>query len=306
MLYVVLTARFPRVIAVDEPNSFLHPKALRELLQIFSVEGKDHQYLLTAHSADVLTAIPPSLVTMFDFLDGATVIKQVKKSELASMREGLSSLGIRMTDLHGRDRVLWVEGQTEELVFPPLLRYFCPETAAGTAVLRVEHTGTFERKGVDPKEVAALYERLTSASALVPPMVGILLDRETRTQTECEKLSANSNGVLKFLEQTMLENYVLHAGAVTNVLQQHGESIEKTEVDAYLKEISVVGPGDHLDGAKILKLTFDKFTEARTEFKKTRDVPMLIAWLLEEDPDFLRPLGDCLRGLFDLKLIAKK
>lgn len=151
MLYVVLTARFPRVIAIDEPNSFLHPKALRELLQIFSVEGKEHQYLLTAHSADVLTAVPPSLVTMFNVVEGATVTTQVKGDELASIREGLSDLGIRMTDLHGRDRVLWVEGQTEELVIPRLLQKFCPEIAPGTAVLRVEHTGTFEKKRRRPQ-----------------------------------------------------------------------------------------------------------------------------------------------------------
>lgn len=303
MLYIVLTARFPRVIAIDEPNSFLHPKALRELLQIFSVEGKAHQYLLTAHSADVLTAVPPSLVTMFEIADGATVTKQVKGTELASIREGLSGLGIRMTDLHGRDRVLWVEGQTEELVIPMLLQNFCPETAAGTAVLRVEHTGTFEKKGVDPKEVAALYNRLTSATALVPPMVGILLDRETRTKNECERLIASSNGVLKFLEETMLENYVLHAGAIVHVLHQHGESVSVDTVEIFLKEITNPPAGGHLDGAKILSQIFDKFTETRTEFKKTRDVPTMVTWLLAQDVIFLQPLGNFLRELFNLAVI---
>ena len=50
ILYVVLTARYPQVIAIDEPNSFLHPKALRELLSILAQDGKQHQYVLTAHS----------------------------------------------------------------------------------------------------------------------------------------------------------------------------------------------------------------------------------------------------------------
>lgn len=175
MLYVVLTSRQPQVIAIDEPNSFLHPRALRELLQIFSTEGSQHQFILTAHSPDVLTAIKPNLITMFDFDGASTTVQQVDAKNISAIRSGLADLGIRMTDLHGRDRVLWVEGQTEEIVMPDLLRHFCPEIAAGTAVLRVEHTGTFEKKGVDPTEVANLYRRLTKSSALVPPMMAIHL-----------------------------------------------------------------------------------------------------------------------------------
>ncbi|CAH0304616.1 DNA replication and repair protein RecF [Massilia sp. Bi118] len=299
MLYVVLTARIPRVIAIDEPNSFLHPKALRELLQIFAVEGKIHQYLLTAHSADVLTAVVPSLVTTFEVNNGATVIQQVKGGELATIREELSDLGIRMTELHGRDRVLWVEGQTEELVLPNLLRSFCPEVAPGTATLRVEHTGTFEKKGVDPKEVAALYSRLTTSTALVPPMVAILLDRETRSKAECARLSKSSNSVLRFLDEPMLENYVLHPHAIVHALKSHGESPNASDVQHSLVELLSSSKG-HVDGAKVLKSIFEKFTDARTEFKKTRDVPFMINWLLENEPDFLMPLKEFLRSLFNL------
>jgi hypothetical protein len=300
MLYVVLTARAPMVIAIDEPNSFLHPKALRELLQIFATEGKEHQYLLTAHSADVLTAVPPSLITMFELDDGATTTIQVKGTELTHIREELSDLGIRMTDLHGRDRVLWVEGQTEELVLPQLLQHFCPEVAPGTAVLRVEHTGTFDKKGVDPKEVAALYRRLTGATALVPPMVAILLDREKRKAVECERLGRESDEVLKFLDRTMLENYVLHPQAIAHVLRQHGEHVEPKSVAASLALVCQAGGEASIDGAKTLAEIFDEFAQARTEFKKTRDVPALIAWLLENDRDFLAPLGAFLRRLFAL------
>lgn len=300
MLYIVLTARFPRVIAIDEPNSFLHPKALRELLQIFAIEGKIHQYLLTAHSADVLIAVPPSLVTLFEIRNGTTTVHQVRGNELIAIREELSELGIRMTDLHGRDRVLWVEGQTEELVLPELLRNFCPEIAPGTAALRVEHTGTFEKKGVDPKEVAALYKRLTTSTALVPPMVAILLDRETRSKEECERLSTSSNGTLRFLNEAMLENYVLNPDAISNVLKNHGELVSPSEIQDSLT--TSLDSSKQVDGAKILKSIFDHFTQARTEFKKTRDVPFMITWLLENNPKFLKPLGDFLRNLFGLPI----
>jgi energy-coupling factor transporter ATP-binding protein EcfA2 len=301
MLYVVLTARHPQVIAIDEPNSFLHPRALRELLQILAIEATQHQIILTAHSADVLTAIKPSLITMFDFDGATTSVKQVNAQDISLLRTDLSDLGIHMTDLHGRDRVLWVEGQTEEIVMPELLRVFCPEIAAGTAVLRVEHTGTFEKKGVDPIEVSKLYTRLSGSSALVPPMVAILLDRELHTKAECVKLEKKSN--LKFLERRMLENYVLIPDAIAAVLNALGEAVTTEKVIELLTKLKVTDDSDltKIDGAKVLKQIFAELTDARHEFKKTRDVPELISYLLVNQADKLSELGAYLKKLFKSK-----
>lgn len=296
ILYVVLTARYPQVIAIDEPNSFLHPKALRELLQILANEGERHQYILTAHSADVLTAIEPSSITVFKADSGKTEARQVVAGDYGDLRADLSALGIRMTDLHGRDRVLWVEGQTEELVIPQLLRHFCPDSAAGTAVLRVEHTGKFDRKGVEVKEVASSYARLTS-SALVPPMVAVLLDAERRNKAVCARLEKESGGTLRFLPVTMLENYVLDADAIAAVLAGHGEKIDKSAIEAVLS-VQVCGDFAELNGAKILGTVFSDLTQARYEFHKTRDVPRLVGWLLDNKPEFLSPLGEFLTKLF--------
>ena len=302
MLYVVLTSRHPQVIAIDEPNSFLHPRALRELLRILSTEGRQHQYILTAHSPDVLTAVNPSLITMFEFDGASTSVKQVDAKNISVIRSGLSDLGIRMTDLHGRDRVLWVEGQTEELVMPELLRHFCPEIAAGTAVLRVEHTGTFEKKGVDPSEVAKLYRRLTSSSALVPPMIAILLDAETRKEAEIVRLEAESKGVLRFLDRTMLKNYILFPEAIVAVLNSLGENVRLEQVEEALTNAGFSGTDDlsKVHGANVLKNIFSKISETRHEFNKTRDVPEIISWLIVNKPERLRPLGDFLRDVAGL------
>ena len=43
MLYVALTAQTQRFILLEEPNSFLHPRALRELLAILAEVGGQHQ-----------------------------------------------------------------------------------------------------------------------------------------------------------------------------------------------------------------------------------------------------------------------
>lgn len=302
MLYVVLTAREPQVIAIDEPNAFLHPRALRELLAILEAEGTQHQFILTAHSADVLTAVSTQSISLLEFDGVATTVQQVGPKDLHLLRSGLADLGIRMTDLHAKDRVFWVEGQTEELVMPALLRWACPEVASGTAVLRVERTGTFSRKkGIEPAEVAQIYERLSKSSALVPPMVCILLDGETLLDSKRKEIEAASNGKLRFLERRMLENYLLHHGAIHAVLSELGLIVDIERVgDSIAKAMGTNDP-IAVDGAGALQVCFVELSESKFEFWKTRDVPAMIEWILANDPEFLVPLRECLRKSFDLQ-----
>ena len=305
MLYVVLTSREPQVIAIDEPNSFLHPRALRELLSILEVEGKQHQFILTAHSADVLTAVNAKTVSMLDFDGVATTVKQVGSKDFHALRGSLADLGIRMTDLHAKDRVFWVEGQSEELVMPALLRWACPEVAAGTSVLRVEDTNTFSKKKMPPEEIVKIYERLsTSSAAFVPPMVCILLDAEARPRAKREEIEAASHGKLRFLDRRMLENHLLHPKAIAEALEELGQPTASEDVHTALCKHLVLtdlnGNLIEVDGAAALKAVFSGLSDAKQEFRKTRDVPTIINWLIENDPEHLLPLRECLRKSFNL------
>ncbi len=304
MLYVALTAREPQVIAIDEPNAFLHPRALRELLAILESIGAQHQYIMTAHSPDVITAVNLSSIVLLDFDGTCTTAKRVSEVDLFALRGHLADLGISITDLHSRDRVLWVEGQTEELLMPDLLRHACPEIAASTAVLRVERTGTFSRKGVKPSEVADLYTRLSTSSALVPPMVCILLDAEDRSQAERERITAESRGSLRFLPRRMLECYVLNAEAITARLNALGcftsiDLVDKALTAALGGDLTSAGLPD-LHGANVLQHVFSTLSESTIEFQKTRDVPSLVAWLVRHKPEQLGELRQFLRDVFSV------
>ena len=304
MLYVVLTSREPHVIAIDEPNAFLHPRALRELLAILESEGKQHQFILTAHSPDVLTAVTTRSISLLEFDGVVTTVKHVGSKDLHALRGGLADLGIRMTDLHAKDRVFWVEGQTEELVMPELLRWPCPEVAAATSILRVERTGTFSKKGMDPEEIVKIYERLSASSALVPPMVCILLDGEKRSATSRQAIEASSQGKLRFLDRRMLENYLLQPEAVVAALLELGRTVTEDSVrDALCNALGLNAlPGEliEVDGAAALAQVFSELSGTSLEFRKTRDVPVLVTWILQHQPEYLAPLRDCLRKSFGL------
>lgn len=300
MLYVVLTSHEPQVILIDEPNAFLHPRALRELLAILESEGKNHQFILTAHSAEVLTAVNTKTISLLDFDGITTNVRQVDSNDLHHLRSGLAEIGIRMTDLHAKDRVLWVEGRTEELVMPEILRWACSEIAAGTSILRVENTGAFNKRSISPSEVAGIYARLSSSSALVPPMVCVLLDGETRDQKTRNELEASSDGQLRFLERRMLENYLLHPSAIAATLSALGTKTTPAKVSELLENSSDFQDYSSVDGAALLAQIFSKLSETAHEFRKTRDVPALVNWILENEPEFLAPLRTHLRKIFGI------
>jgi predicted ATP-dependent endonuclease of OLD family len=75
MLYVALTAQTQRFILLEEPNSFLHPRALRELLAILAEIGSKHQFFVTTHSSDVLRTIKASTVTLLEHDGCQTTVK---------------------------------------------------------------------------------------------------------------------------------------------------------------------------------------------------------------------------------------
>ena len=298
MLYVVQATRTPQVIVIDEPNAFLHPRALRQLLAILQQDPTGHQFIITAHSPDVLTAIRAPAITLLRLEAGETRASRIASNDFAEASADLANLGIRMTDLHSRDRVLWVEGQTEELVLPELLQWKFEMLAATTAVIRLGHTGTLDRRGVDEIEVLNTYERLSQSSSLVPPLLQILLDRESRDERRIRELADRSRGRIAFLRQRMLEDYAIDSQAIHAVLQEAGEdTLTEAQVVDEIARLRALGEaGEH--AGKLLHELFLVLTESRHEFRKTHHTPRLFRWLRDHKPEVLQPLIEELQEIF--------
>lgn len=300
MLYVALTAQTQRFILLEEPNSFLHPRALRELLAILAEIGSKHQFFVTTHSSDVLRTIDASTVTLLEHNGYETTVKQTSGKELHKFHAGLVDLGIRLTDLHGCDKVLWVEGETEEAIFPLLLKHFFPELAQGIAVLPLHATGDFEAKKYEPKKVAEIYKKLSEGSFLAPPMVAIALDKERRSNSEIKQVEKDCAGIVHFLPRTMLEDYLLDVDGIAAVLNQEFEDpvlrtdVEQALADAKASASYLLHPlnksSKTIHAAKVLKAVFDEF--GKLEYRKTAHGPKIAEWILANNPDDLRELED--------------
>lgn len=300
MLYVALTAHTQRFILLEEPNSFLHPRALRELLAILAEIGSKHQFFVTTHSSDVLRTINASTVTLLEHNGYETTVKQTSGNELHNFQSGLLDLGIRLTDLHGCDKVLWVEGETEEAIFPLLLKHFFPELAQGIAVLPLHATGDFEAKKYEPRKVAEIYKKLSEGSFLAPPMVAIALDKERRSNSEIRQVEKDCEGIVHFLPRTMLEDYLLDVDGITAVMNQELESqvlranVEQALADAKTSASYFLHPLNEsskaIHAAKVLKAVFDGV--GQLEYRKTAHGPKIAGWILANKPDDLRELED--------------
>jgi energy-coupling factor transporter ATP-binding protein EcfA2 len=305
MLYVLTTADTEKVIGIDEPNSFLHPGAVRVLMEIFR-EHPQHQYLVATHSPQTVAAAGTDAQIYQVSKDdrGVSTVSRIDTREASAARQLLREVGARLSDVFGADRVLWVEGATEEQCFRPIAERVAGVPLGSTLLLGVLHTSDFHRKTVPL--ALDVYRRLSGGTALVPPAVGFIFDRETRRPEEIEEIERQSNRLVTFLPMRMFENYLLNPRAIGHVLRRADPSVQATDerIEVRLKELlstrsyypnASLEFGD-ADAAAVLRDLFAELSEGRVEYGKVVHGLQLTEWLVQNDAATLMPLAELLRA----------
>jgi AAA15 family ATPase/GTPase len=317
ILYAVVTSPQSRPIVIDEPQSYLHPGAAKKLIEILK-EFPQHQYFITTHSAEIIAAANPSTIVKLRYEDGKTQASTMNARDIKEQRSLLAELGVSLSDVFGADRILWVEGPTEELCFPLILEKAAKMPLRGTQIIAVKNTGDFEGKRAHL--VFDVYDKLSGGSSLFPPTIGFVFDRESKSERERNDLQKRSQHPVEFLDRRMYENYLLHPDAIAAVLDREdagreqplagGEVREWLETNKSNKDYfpknstqedlsNPQGVDEHIDAAKLLGVLFDKLSFARVEFRKTKHSVMLTEWLLENNPDRFAELVQFLQRILD-------
>jgi energy-coupling factor transporter ATP-binding protein EcfA2 len=299
ILYVVLNPEVAQTIIIDEPQSFLHPGAVRKLIEILKVHAKQ-QIIIATHSATVISAASPETVTIARQSEGQTILEQLDGREAKTLESCLVEIGARLGDVFGADNVLWMEGATEVLCFPPILSRIAKKELMGTVVVGVRQVGDLE--GRDARRVLEIYGSLTKSASLLPPAVGFVFDRECRTTEQQEELNRLGKNVVRFLPRRMYENYLLHPPAiakVANSIEGFSETaVTEAKVQALLDEKREVAgnfcnrrlllnPEDwvrEIDGARVLKEIFSTLSETRVSYDKVKHAPALTEWIIDNAP----------------------
>ncbi len=309
MLYVVLTAEYPRTIIIDEPQSFLNPGAVRKLIEILK-EYSQHQFIITTHSPEIVSVVNPKTLFLLRKVEAETMIEQLDSAEAQDQKLLLSEVGARLSDVFGADNILWVEGATEELCFPLIIEKVLRRPLQGTKIIGVIQTGDFESK--HSGLILQIYDRLTKGSWLIPPAIGFIFDREGRSKQDQDDLIRRSQGKVVFLPRRMYENYLLNPDAISSVISQiegfrdspvTPEEVEhwlqcnrsdKKYYDSNIYESERTGEEWMRDvhGAKILENIFKEFSELCIEYDKVKYGVALTEWILENTPTDLTEVAN--------------
>jgi hypothetical protein len=291
ILYVLMSQR-RSVIVIDEPNSFLHPGAVKKLSEIMKLFPQ-HQYVISTHSPDVISSISPENILLIKADDGESKIDILNMDDITNIKTTLDDVGASIADVFGLEAVIWVEGQTEAECFPAILRHFSRRSPVGLSFVPMRHTSDFEGRRRDPKEAWEIYQRLSSGASLLPIAVAFSFDREGRSEQAVEDMRRQSKGSAYFLPARMYENFLLHRRAIAAVI---GEDLGIAPSEAVVAEVldEAIGslPFTEVDAAKMLGEVFLKLTEAKLEYRKLRHSVMITRWLLDNDEDYLRELAD--------------
>lgn len=115
ILYVVLTSARGSTILIDEPTSFLHPGAVRKLLQVVKEHG-GHQFIISTHSPSVISLLERETMWITRSESGSSTVSELSASSRSDITLFLEEIGASLGDVFGADSVIWVEGATEAKV----------------------------------------------------------------------------------------------------------------------------------------------------------------------------------------------
>lgn len=293
------------VIIIDEINTYLHPAAIKKLFRIIQSHYLHHQYIISCHSPDVIFSSGASnlLAVSRDELTSTIETISIKTAEDARVVAGL--LGFSMLDVFGNERVIWVEGPTEEIVFPQILESFGDPIPPEIGVCAVGTTNGFSASATRRDEIIAIYENAGKKMAPLLHGMAFGLDREGLSDEAVKRLEA-SKRKLRFLPRRCVENYLLVPSAICQRLRDLGENPELDAITAEIERVTknreycAHGPARGLcfsndwlrwvDGAKLLDHLFRVFSEDRHTYRKTTDTPRLVQILLSSEPALLAEL----------------
>jgi len=322
ILYVVLTAERSQTMIIDEPQSFLHPGAVRKLIEILKYyERARHQYVITTHSPTVITAAEPDTLLVVRKEGAESVVEQIDASETRNQDLLLREVGASLSDVFGADDIMWVEGPTEEACYPLLLERVVKRPLLGTKILGVVQTGDFESKHSDT--IVEIYRRLSEGRGLLPPAIGFIFDRENRDEEARKDLERRSGGKVTFTKRRMYENYLLNPCAIAAVASEiegfsEGGDVEREDINRWLEQHrwdrkyfdEKVEENSQTEetwlsdvhGAKVLDDIFQELSEARVLYDKVVHGTELTRWLCDNAPDDLRELASLIEDRLERRV----
>lgn len=200
----------PGTVLIEEPETNLHPAAQRALLSVIQQWPSERLTIIATHSPIMIDwASEAGRLWLVRRARGESTVVPVGTDPLPL----LNSLGIRLSDVLSADRILIVEGPSDQDV----LATWFPELLRNPRVAVIQGRG-----GDNARHAALLSEWIRSADTYLQRQILYLRDRDELPSDLIDRLE--SSGVVHVLRRRELENYLLDAGALACVFAQYTSS----------------------------------------------------------------------------------
>lgn len=273
-----------------------------------------HRYVISTHSAILMNSVTPDRIVSLT----SNKITRESTKEQSALPEILHSLGYQNSDLLFSDRLVFVEGDTEQNVLPQLLAIGGEFKSADIDRTGFPSMGGKGRLGGKRQTSLIHYEALLArlGNGSLPRLYlfdGDCTPDDRKTLGKTAYVKEQSGVSIKFLPRHEIENYLLVPEAIAVAVRALGKiegkeivvDAEKVKdaIDKFLasgtEKLFPNGPGD--DPRKTVKasrLLEELFGSYELSYQK-RNAGRLIAQAITVDnQDELKEIWDLVRALF--------
>ncbi|MFD4819546.1 ATP-dependent nuclease, partial [Peribacillus butanolivorans] len=300
LLLCVLFTKENSIVLFDEPHVFLHPSAEKAIYDLMS-ETNHHQYILTTHSPILINYPCDKNVFHVKKENGVSDF-----SGLDTIQELLSGIGINNSDFALSDKVLFVEGETEEAIIPKILGHFgMKQIGYNYRILKMKGTGNeFSKKSAMTRNKEKL-DLILSGISTSPIPYKILIDSDEKTDEKMKQIEDKYGDSVLILERREIENYFLDCyeelSEVINI-NIGAEVSNSGEIESFIEElltrtdnkklfprVGVANSIKSIIGSQALELLFEKY---ELSYNKIIHGVQITNLVLQNQPEKLSFLKD--------------
>lgn len=232
LLLCVLYTKENSIVLFDEPQVFLHPSAEKAIYDLVS-ESNEHQFIFTTHSPILINYPSDKYLIHVSKLNGTSSFTQ-----LEHIQELLQDIGVSNSDYALSDKVIFVEGQTEERVIPMILSHFgLKQIGYNYRILNMKGTGNYFTKNSSMREYKGKLDLILSGISESPIPYKIIIDADNKTTEKLHTLKESYGDSIIILERREYENYFLDSYQELSEIINQNSSTVATDPDRIKGEV---------------------------------------------------------------------
>jgi hypothetical protein len=210
----------PNLVLIEEPEIHLHPALETSMLRYLRTLSKVCQIFIATHSTNFLDTENLGNVYMTSKTDGATDVRLLTTDEI--LEEIPKELGLRLSSLFMFDRLVFVEGASDESILCEIAALLGANFATVNAGFVVMGGGRNMSYFAAESTMAFLGRRQVRC--------WFVLDRDEKNEAEVAVIKENLNRAeICVLEKREIENYLLIPRAVSQYMTKRLEVDNKSD-----------------------------------------------------------------------------